>query len=95
MFMNNNRFPDDRLLPTYELPFTTLIMFRCTRRDYAEMFRQGKLFFNTPHSWIDMAKKGNIDQGDLFEGVYCCVDASDKSDNIEKLKINPELEFFS
>lgn len=38
---------------------------------YAEdMFYNGNLYFNYPIVWIREAEKGNVGQGDLYEGVY-------------------------
>lgn len=44
---------------------------RCMKREFAEdMFYNGNLYFNYPITWINEAKKGNVGQGDLYEGVY-------------------------
>lgn len=41
------------------------------KREYAEdMFYNGNLYFNYPVAWIKEAEKGNVGQGDLYEGVY-------------------------
>ena len=47
------------------------LLCRCIERKYAEMlFDDGILHFSYPKRWIDEAKKGNVGQGDLLEGVY-------------------------
>lgn len=47
------------------------LLCRCIERKYAEMlFDDGILHFSYPKKWIDEAKKGNVGQGDLLEGVY-------------------------
>lgn len=47
------------------------LLCRCIERKYAEMlFDDGILHFSYPKKWIDEAKRGNVGQGDLLEGVY-------------------------
>lgn len=47
------------------------LLSRCVEREFAElMFYKGILHFGYPAKWIDEAKKGNVGQGDLLEGVY-------------------------
>lgn len=47
------------------------LLCRCIERKYAEvLFDDGILHFSYPKKWIDEAKKGNVGQGDLLEGVY-------------------------
>lgn len=47
------------------------LLSRCVERKYAElMFYKGILHFSQPAKWIEEAKKGNVGQGDLLEGVY-------------------------
>ena len=44
---------------------------RYTKRGYAKkMLDEGELYFNHPINYIREAEKGNIGQGDLYEGVY-------------------------
>lgn len=74
--------------------FSTLSLFKCTKRDYAEQFCHGQLYFGTPRNWIDFENKGNIGQGDLLEGVFLACDIKDNSDIIKELKTNSEIENF-
>jgi len=47
------------------------LLSRCVEREFAElMFYNGILHFSYPNKWIEEAKKGNVGQGDLLEGVY-------------------------
>ena len=47
------------------------LLSRCVEREFAEqMFYKGILHFGYPAKWIEEAKKGNVGQGDILEGVY-------------------------
>ena len=32
--------------------FSTIMLFRCTRKGFAKSFRKGKIYFNQPKKWI-------------------------------------------
>ena len=52
---------------------TTLMLFRCTKRKYAEGIQAGSLYFGCPENWIRMEKEGNKGQGDILEGAFMSV----------------------
>lgn len=50
---------------------STLALFRCTEKQYAESFcKRGNMKFNTPKYWIDIEKEEGKGRGDISEGVY-------------------------
>ena len=81
--------------PGCDSNFSTLMLFRCTRRDRAIQLQQGDLYFGSPQQWIDIEKKGNKGQGDVLEGTFMSAEISDNSSIIRALKINPTIEFFN
>lgn len=74
--------------------FSTILLFRCTRRKYAELFVKGKIFFNQPKNWIQIAKNGNKGQGDTLEGTFLSAKENDNSNFIENLKKDRNLTHF-
>ena len=46
-----------------------IMLFRCTKRKYAESFQNGKIRLSTPQSWINYSGKG-LGIGDELEGVF-------------------------
>lgn len=78
----------------FNFDFSTILLFRCTRRKYAESFLKGKIFFNQPKNWIQIEKNGNKGQGDVLEGTFLSANENDKSNFIEKLKENKNLTYF-
>jgi tetratricopeptide (TPR) repeat protein len=73
------------------VPFSTLMLFRCTKRKYAEQFVEGNLYFGTSRDWINIEKKG---QGDILEGVYKAVKTGTVSEEISKLKTDSQIDYF-
>lgn len=71
--------------------FSIVMMFRCTQKQYAEQFKKGKLFFNTPHAWIQAENNGDKGRGDILEGTFFTANSNDSSNFIKSLKQNPNL----
>ena len=82
------------LKPVLDSKFSTRILFRCTKREFAEAIKNGKFFFNTPDAWIKEEERGNKGQGDILEGTFFSVDKNDNSDFINSLKLNNKIEHF-
>ena len=78
----------------FNFDFSTHMLFRCTKKKYAEELKKGRFRFNQPKSWIEEGEKGNIGLGDLLEGVCLSANCNDKSDFILSLKENKEFENF-
>lgn len=72
----------------------TLMLFRCTKRDWAEQFCNGKIYLSTPQKWIDIEKEGNKGQGDILEGVFFSCKKDDNSSFIKQVKNNNSVEHF-
>lgn len=72
----------------FDFKFSTLMLFRCTRRRFANDFRNGKIYFNQPQKWIEEEEKGNKGRGDALEGTFISAKENDKSQFIEDLKKN-------
>ena len=63
------------------------LLCKCMKREYAEdLYYGGNLYFNRPNRWADMAKNGNVGQGDLYEGVFSNID----NDSIRSLRYDSE-----
>ena len=59
--------------------FKTIMLFRCTTRNYAEKFIEtGNIRFGKPSEWINYYKKNGDGRGDLLEGSF---PSSDKYDD--------------
>ena len=81
--------------PVFGFDFSTLMLFRCTKREYAEQLCQGQIFFGAPQNWIEEEKRGNKGQGDLLEGVFLSTESNNDSSFIRDLKANSALEHFN
>lgn len=58
--------------------FKTIMLFRCTTRNYAEKFiKTGNIRFGNPSEWIDYYKKNGDGRGDLLEGSFASSDIYD------------------
>lgn len=91
----NNPIIDNVMFkPVLNFKFSTRIVFRCTKRKYAEGIKNGKIFFNTPDAWIKEEEQGNKGQGDNLEGTFFSIDKNDNSDFINLLKLNNQIEHF-
>ena len=71
---NNIAVGNVTLKPVLNSKYSTRIIFRCTKRKFAEGIKKGKLFFNTPDAWIKEEEQGNKGQGDKLEGTFFSVD---------------------
>ena len=80
--------------PVFGFDFSTLMLFRCTKRVWAEQFQKGQIYFGSPQEWITLEEKGKKGQGDLLEGAFLSCKEDDHSDFIQNLKANPSLVFF-
>lgn len=78
----------------FNFNFSTILLFRCTKRKYAESFVKGKIFFNQPKNWIQIAKDGNKGQGDVLEGTFLSAKENDNANFINKLKKDSNLTHF-
>ena len=70
------------------------MLFRCTKKRFAEEFRKGKIFFNKPKNWIQIEKDGNKGRGDILEGTFMSVKSNDTSNFINGLKQNKDYTYF-
>lgn len=80
--------------PVLSFNFRTLMLFRCTKRKYAQDFISGKIFFNTPRNWIKEEEKGNKGQGDCLEGTFFSAKSNDTHPFIAGLKSDANLTHF-
>ena len=78
----------------FDFNFSTILLFRCTRKKYAESFVRGEIFFNQPKNWIQYEKDGEKGRGDLLEGTFFSTNANDTSEFITKLKKDKSLNNF-
>ena len=53
----------------FEVP-NYIMLFRCTKRRYAEAFLKGEIRLSTPRSWISFDDPGNKGVGDGLEGIF-------------------------
>jgi hypothetical protein len=86
----------ENILPKQVLnfDFSTLMLFRCTRRDRAEQFVSGKIYMGCPQQWIDIEKSGNKGQGDILEGVFYSTKLGDEDKLIDAFKLDIANESF-
>lgn len=73
--------------------FSTIMLFRCTKRKYAEDFIKGKIHFNQPKNWIKEEENGNKGRGDCTEGSCITVESNDHSRFVKSLKENKEYKY--
>ncbi len=82
--------------PVLNFQFSTLMLMKCTKREWAEQFQNGKIYLSTPQQWIDEEKKGNVGQGDLLEGAFCSVLEDDEySELARRLEGESNIECFT
>lgn len=81
--------------PVFGFNFSTLMLFRCLPRKYAEPFLRGKIYFGSPEDWIAKEEDGNKGQGDILEGVFFSVLENDSSALVASLKADPTIEHFT
>ena len=95
--MNNSEiFENLKPRPVLNFQFSTSMLMKCTKREWAKEFQNGKIYLGTPHQWIDEEKKGNIGQGDLLEGVFCSVFEDDEySELARRLESESNIESFT
>ena len=92
--MNNINLTNMIINPVFDFQFSTLMLMKCTRRDWAEQFQDGKLYFGTPYQWIEMEKKGKKGQGDLLEGVFLSIQEGNETEEVKNLLEDSEIEHF-
>ncbi len=80
--------------PFFDFNFSTMMMFKCTQRKYAESIKKGNLYFGTPENWVKEELKGNKGQGDVLEGTFLTASLDDNTDLISGLKENKDIEHF-
>lgn len=78
----------------FNFNFSTKMLFKCTKREFAEGIKKGRFYFNIPKKWIEEEKKGNKGQGDSLEGTFLSALKDDDSEFIKKMKLNTEIEHF-
>lgn len=78
----------------FNFDFSTKMLFRCTKRKFAEGIKRGKFYFNIPQKWIEEEEKGNKGQGDSLEGTFLSALKDDDSEFIRKMKLNSQIEHF-
>ena len=81
--------------PIFNFNFSTMLLFRCTKRKYAEDFINGKIFFNQPKNWIQYEKDGDNRRGDILEGTFLSTNSSDSSPFVIQLKEDKSLYNFT
>lgn len=64
---------DVRTKKVLDFDFSTIMLFRCTRRKFAQSFKEGKIYFNQPKNWIVEEINGNKGRGDILEGTFMAV----------------------
>lgn len=77
-----------------EFNVSTLMLFRCMRRDRAELLRHGIIYFGSPRQWIELELGGKKGQGDLLEGTFFSSRVTDDLDLIKRFKSDTALESF-
>ncbi len=75
--------------------FKTLMLFRCLKRERAEQFCRGDIYFGSPRQWIEIEKNGNKGQGDILEGVFFSTFDNDNTDFVRYLKLCDRFDFFT
>ena len=74
--------------------FSTQMLFRCIEKRFAQSFINGEIRFSQPSYWIEEEQKGNKGKGDKLEGTFLSAKEGDKSDFINKLKQNKNINHF-
>ena len=93
--MNKDNIEKTRFRQVLNFNFSTDMIFKCTKRQFAEDLLNGNVFFNIPEKWIEMEEKSKKQgQGDSLEGTCLVTNRDDKSDFISNLKINSKFEHF-
>ena len=60
LFIDGEEFTDKvRMHRVFDFDYSTITLFRCTKKQYAEDLKKGKIKFSQPHVWIDEEKSGN------------------------------------
>lgn len=74
--------------------FSTLMLFRCTQKQYGQSFMDGKFRFSQPKDWIKNDDEANKGIGDKLEGIFLVANKNDNSSYITQLKNNESIEHF-
>lgn len=70
---NKNSMQNAKVKRIFDFNFSTIMLFRCTRRKFAQSFKEGKIYFNQPKNWIKEEINGNKGRGDILEGTFMAV----------------------
>lgn len=71
----------------------SLILFKFGATKWMKALKDGKVSFSCPGQYINIAKdKGNSEQGDLYEGVFARLKATDQRINQCREKLGEDLE---
>ena len=82
------------LRPLFDFRYSTMMMFKCTKKRFANDLKNGKLYFGTPENWVKEEQKGNKGQGDILEGTFFTTSLDDKEDLVLKLKKDKDIDCF-
>lgn len=74
--------------------FSTQMLFRCIEKRFAQSFIKGEIRLSQPSYWIGEEQKGNKGKGDILEGTFLSTKEGDKSDFINKLKQDKNINYF-
>lgn len=81
--------------PQWDNPNEFTMVFRCTRKDYAEaLVNKGILKFNSPESWVNEAELNGEGRGDRLEGTIAAYSLNDINTFIklyDKYKMHSDL----
>lgn len=92
---NNHLFDNIIPRPIFDFRFSTLMLMRCTKREFAKQFQDGKIRLGSPKQWIELEEQGKIGQGDLLEGVFFSVQENDESEFVTQIKNSPGIDHFT
>lgn len=68
-------------------PNDFFMTFRCMKRKYARpFFKNGRIKFSTPASWVEYARQHGTGRGDHFEGSFATFNSLDLDSAIPYLK---------
>lgn len=80
--------------PVFNYDFSTVLVFKCTRKKFADSFLSGNIYFNKPKAWVRDEELGNKGRGDILEGTFLAAKSDDTSHFIENLKSSPGISNF-
>ena len=65
--------------PVFNYDFSTVLVFKCTRKKFADSFLSGNIYFNKPKTWVRDEELGNKGRGDILEGTFLVCKSDDTS----------------